>query len=567
MIQYFRTLGDFAPRLIRKIEGAICRNKRERDCRLKGKPSEIAQRLIEPPVRKMLSYYVNATVNNRDFGVTYIAQPGLDRMVVVAFHALAAVLQPWVGLGTKHTRRLGAWDTYQTLRNEIRLWGQNYIPGYQENTVTIVHKGPNRGYDNYAGKVNRRKRGTEDEKLVARADKFLKELGVPGGFKDSGNVLEPTATMGSTEIKRAPMPKWAHDQIMKSLKPKTGLSKEMRDQIMEALATRGSHSTVKLPRDKVYAPLNLEDIEKEEFEPSRAFGLRPTRPYNPDFTDIHTFQPPQDAPVGAEVPDPLLRERRGAPKERLYDLFGYGESKLGAVVNLDAGAVAVPEGLAIVSSSDAFIPLRLQITSPTWNEYHVDDAKAWKAICKGLGPECLRLMDPDAIKVDCPFHENITKALYHMKLRYKEHYEGSAGVKYFRNLLEGYCSLNPTQCNNATVPFPQRGGEEKVYDPNRPVGTESRTIRRYKRSIVATMASAAGQLSGGFFGQLPASQVPSTYGRLGAGLQALGTLSAIGASLYAASAIGTLQADVAAINQDLRTIRTSITKLQGTVDT
>jgi hypothetical protein len=199
--------------------------------------------------------------------------------------------------------------------------------------------------------------------------------------------------------------------------------------------------------------------------------------------------------------EPHGREPRKSEKPMLQELFGQDKPTLGAVANLALGAVAVPEGLAVVSSAKVYFPLIMNIPLPQWqpvNLRHTD----WQEACKGLGDTCRRILDPYHAQQDCPGTNIIQAAYAEVVEEIKETYQGAANPELYIKLLEGFCQADHSLCT----------------------GTRSDTPERQKRAVFTTIAIVAGiaiGLTGLGFGAAHAKNIKDLAGQIGAISQAM----------------------------------------------
>ena len=145
---------------------------------------------------------------------------------------------------------------------------------------------------------------------------------------------------------------------------------------------------------------------------------------------------------------PPTRLNREAKKEAqappyLSSIFESSKPQPGAIVNLDLGAVAVPEGVALVTTSTKQFYYVMDGVVPYWQPYNLRHEKA-TVQCDRLKTARLRrlchaTLDPIIAKADCPGMDIVAADYEDVIAEQRARYEGSVDTEYFRAILDGYC--------------------------------------------------------------------------------------------------------------------------------
>ncbi|MGB5675455.1 MAG: hypothetical protein WBO43_12995, partial [Gemmatimonadota bacterium] len=143
-------------------------------------------------------------------------------------------------------------------------------------------------------------------------------------------------------------------------------------------------------------------------------------------------------------PPAMAREARAADEGNpvLAELFTEKRPQLGAAVNLDLGAVAIPEGLVIASSSKVYFYVVMNSIAPQWMPHEVRHT-SHADLCASLGPDvdaCRRLIDPVLSAEDCVHTRTIQTEFAKEIASFRAQYEDAFNPAYFRELYADVCT-------------------------------------------------------------------------------------------------------------------------------
>jgi hypothetical protein len=123
---------------------------------------------------------------------------------------------------------------------------------------------------------------------------------------------------------------------------------------------------------------------------------------------------------------------------------------LGAVTNLALGAVAVPDGLAIVTSDYVYMPMILDIAAPQWmpvHSRHPDFRQACNHIVHmGRQLDCLRMLENDLASKYCPSTVYLQKEFLSIIRSFQRRYEGVTNPAFYASLHHAFCKNNADLC-------------------------------------------------------------------------------------------------------------------------
>jgi hypothetical protein len=236
-------------------------------------------------------------------------------------------------------------------------------------------------------------------------------------------------------------------------------------------------------------------LPNSRYEPSRRFGIMPSRPYTANFSDPYTPQPPRYSRAtrtsgSSYSPSVSHLDPVEYAKTQGLNLISLEEIRQqlhthAAVANTQLGAAATPEGLALLTSKKVYIPMVAHLAAPQWlpSANHSGD---WRDACRtDNAPEtvswdaCQRLLDPDAAKRDCRLDVDLKREVYNLGRDFKRAYSGSLGTKYYVGLLANLCAIQPAVC-----------GLRRSDSP-------TRKRRLVKRGVFGTIKKSPGTLSVG----------------------------------------------------------------------
>jgi hypothetical protein len=186
----------------------------------------------------------------------------------------------------------------------------------------------------------------------------------------------------------------------------------------------------------------------------------------------------------------------------LTTLFGQHVKALGAITNLGLGAVALPTGLAIVSSSKIYVPLIREMILPHWANLHKSKPQFdHKVACKGLGESCERVLNPNASEAECPSTDRVVANYHRVVHEFRAQYEGVTNPYFYSQMMATFCDQNTLLCVEG-------------MDPKSSSGRQSRSR---KKRFVGLIASAMIGITGmglGVANQLQVQQLSSQMERL-----------------------------------------------------
>jgi hypothetical protein len=152
-----------------------------------------------------------------------------------------------------------------------------------------------------------------------------------------------------------------------------------------------------------------------------------------------------------------FRKSTGEQEQTLASILGSRTASLGAIVNLGLGAVAIPEGLAIVSSSKIYVPLIEEVILPHWAIPLRSPTFNWKRACEGLGPECEQVLNPEVTDRQCPGAQEIVANYREIMTEFRAQYEGAANPRFYSQLMHKFCEREAHLCTvSKKGPAPKR---------------------------------------------------------------------------------------------------------------
>ena len=134
-------------------------------------------------------------------------------------------------------------------------------------------------------------------------------------------------------------------------------------------------------------------------------------------------------------------------------IFSEGRLRLGARINLNLGAAIVPDGLTIITSTRAYLPLIVELTAPQWIPVKLRTDE-WQDICEnittseafGLKDSCLELLDPILARKQCPSTLEIQDLTDELLEEVRQRFQSSINPMYYAQLLYDLCKQHKHLC-------------------------------------------------------------------------------------------------------------------------
>jgi hypothetical protein len=140
------------------------------------------------------------------------------------------------------------------------------------------------------------------------------------------------------------------------------------------------------------------------------------------------------------------------PEPGLTEIFGKTAERIGAVTNLGLGAAAVPEGLAIVSSTKAYFPVLRDTILPQWSAKAVKRMNLREA-CQGVDQTCERILDPRRMADDCPGTSEINIQFSRIVDTLRAQYEGSVDTSFYAEIMTSFCHADHRLCTGTNSSY------------------------------------------------------------------------------------------------------------------